>query len=280
MKNNIAYPCKAANKMLVFDKPLIMGVLNTTPDSFYGGSRVSEQEAVDYAGRMIEHGVDIIDIGGMSSRPGAEEIPVTQEVNRLTPAIEAIRDQFPEIIISVDTYRTEVVKAADDIGIDIVNDISAGTKDPDMFRIVAELNLMYVMMHMKGSPKTMQNDTDYNDIILDIMTYMSQAIAKAKKFGLHDIIIDPGIGFGKSIDDNYKIIKRLSSFKIFDLPILLGLSRKSFIYKVLELGPDEALGGTIAMNMLGLLNGAKILRVHDTKEAVELNKLFQRYDSV
>ena len=169
MKNNITYPCKAANKMLVFDKPLIMGVLNTTPDSFYGGSRVSEQEAVDYAGRMIEHGVDIIDIGGMSSRPGAEEIPVTQEVNRLIPAIEAIRNQFPEIIISVDTYRTEVVKAADDIGIDIVNDISAGTKDPDMFRIVAELNLMYVMMHMKGSPKTMQNDTDYNDIILEVI---------------------------------------------------------------------------------------------------------------
>ncbi len=280
MKNNIAYPCKAANKMLVFDKPLIMGVLNTTPDSFYDGSRISEQEVVDYAGPMVEQGVDIIDLGGMSSRPGAEEIPVSQEVNRLIPAIEAIRSEFPEIIISVDTYRTEVVKAADHIGIDIVNDISAGIKDPDMFRIVAELNLLYVMMHMKGSPETMQNDTDYNDIILDIMTFMSQAITKAKKFGLHDIIIDPGIGFGKSIDDNYKIIKRLSSFKIFDLPILLGLSRKSFIYKVLELGPEEALGGTIAMNMLGLLNGAKILRVHDTKEAVELNKLFQRYDSV
>jgi dihydropteroate synthase len=226
---------------------------------------------------MLEVGADIIDIGGMSSRPGALEVPVEAELDRLIPALEDLRSAYPTAVISIDTYRSEVVIAADQVGIDIVNDISAGTKDPQMYATVAELKLIYILMHMKGSPQTMQDDTHYDDIILDTMRYMSAMIAKAKEHHLHDIIIDPGVGFGKAIGDNYKILKRLESYKIFDLPILVGLSRKSFIYKQLGTDADQALNGTTAMHMLALLNGVNILRVHDVKEAVEVANLYQAY---
>jgi len=258
---------------------MIMGVLNITPDSFYSRSRVEPSQVVDRAGDMLEAGADIIDIGGMSSRPGATEVSSDVELTRILPALEALRSAFPKAIISIDTYRSEVVRAADNIGVDIVNDISAGTKDVQMYATAAELKLIYILMHMKGSPQTMQDDTHYDDIILDTMKYMSTTIAKAKEQNLHDIIIDPGIGFGKAISDNYKILKRLQSYKIFDLPILLGLSRKSFIYKHLKTDADRALNGTTAMHMLALLNGANILRAHDIEEAVEVARLYEAFRS-
>ena len=277
MKSNVNYFGKSSKRLLNFQNPMIMGVLNVTPDSFYSRSRVESSQVVDRAGEMLEVGADIIDIGGMSSRPGAMEVPLEAELDRLLPALEALRSAFPLTIISVDTYRSEVVKAADQIGVDIVNDISAGTKDEQMYATVAEHQLIYILMHMKGSPQTMQDDTRYDDIILDTLRYMSGMIAKAKEHKLHDIIIDPGIGFGKALADNYKILKRLESYQIFDLPILIGLSRKSFIYKQLKIDADRALNGTTAMHMLALLNGAKILRVHDVREAAEVAKLFEAY---
>ena len=259
--------------------PMIMGVLNVTPDSFYSRSRVDPSQVVDRAGEMIDLGADIIDIGGMSSRPGAEEVSLDVELDRVLPPLEELRRAFPNAILSIDTYRSEVVRAADKIGVDIINDISAGTKDVKMYATAAELKLIYILMHMKGSPQTMQDDTHYDDIILDTMKYMSITLAKAKEQNLHDIIIDPGIGFGKAISDNYKILKRLESYRIFNLPILIGLSRKSFIYKQLNSDADSALNGTTAMHMMALLNGANILRVHDIKEAVEVTKLYAAYKS-
>jgi dihydropteroate synthase len=277
MKSYVNFFGKSSKRQLDFKTPMIMGVLNVTPDSFYSRSRVETSQVVDRAGEMLEVGADIIDIGGMSSRPGAFEVPVEAELDRLIPALEDLRSAYPTAVISIDTYRSEVVIAADQVGIDIVNDISAGTKDPQMYATVAELKLIYILMHMKGSPQTMQDDTHYDDIILDTMRYMSEMIAKAKEHHLHDIIIDPGVGFGKAIGDNYNILKRLESYKIFDLPILVGLSRKSFIYKQLGTDADQALNGTTAMHMLALLNGANILRVHDVKEAVEVANLYQAY---
>ena len=277
MKSYVNFFGKSSKRQLDFKTPMIMGVLNVTPDSFYSRSRVETSQVVDRAGEMLEVGADIIDIGGMSSRPGAFEVPVEAELDRLIPALEDLRSAYPTAVISIDTYRSEVVIAADQVGIDIVNDISAGTKDPQMYATVAELKLIYILMHMKGSPQTMQDDTHYDDIILDTMRYMSAMIAKAKEHHLHDIIIDPGVGFGKAIGDNYNILKRLESYKIFDLPILVGLSRKSFIYKQLGTDADQALNGTTAMHMLALLNGANILRVHDVKEAVEVANLYQAY---
>jgi len=279
MNSFVKFFSKSSKQLLSFDRPMIMGVLNVTPDSFYSRSRVDPSQVVDRAGEMIELGADIIDIGGMSSRPGAAEVSLDVELDRILPPLEEMRRAFPNAIISIDTYRSEVVRAADKIGIDIINDISAGTKDVKMYATAAELKLIYVLMHMKGSPQTMQDDTHYDDIILDTMKYMSRTLAKAKEQNLHDIIVDPGIGFGKAVSDNYKILKSLESYRIFNLPILIGLSRKSFIYKQLNSDADSALNGTTAMHMMALLNGANILRVHDIKEAVEVNRLYAAYKS-
>ena len=279
MNSFVKFFSKSSKQLLSFDMPMIMGVLNVTPDSFYSRSRVDPSQVVDHAGEMIDLGADIIDIGGMSSRPGAEEVSLDVELDRVLPPLEELRRAFPNAILSIDTYRSEVVRAADKIGVDIINDISAGTKDVKMYATAAELKLIYILMHMKGSPQTMQDDTHYDDIILDTMKYMSITLAKAKEQNLHDIIIDPGIGFGKAISDNYKILKRLESYGIFNLPILIGLSRKSFIYKQLNSDADSALNGTTAMHMMALLNGANILRVHDIKEAVEVTKLYAAYKS-
>ena len=279
MNSFVKFFSKSSKQLLSFDMPMIMGVLNVTPDSFYSRSRVDPSQVVDRAGEMIDLGADIIDIGGMSSRPGAEEVSLDVELDRVLPPLEELRRAFPNAILSIDTYRSEVVRAADKIGVDIINDISAGTKDVKMYATAAELKLIYILMHMKGSPQTMQDDTHYDDIILDTMKYMSITLAKAKEQNLHDIIIDPGIGFGKAISDNYKILKRLESYRIFNLPILIGLSRKSFIHKQLNSDADSALNGTTAMHMMALLKGANILRVHDIKEAVEVTKLYAAYNS-
>lgn len=254
-----------------------MSIVNLTTDSFYSKSRFSSDEIVETCGRMIEEGANILDIGAMSSRPGAIELSVDSEVDRLLPVIELLRREFPKTIISIDTYRSEVVKACGPCGIDIVNDITAGTRDEDMLSTVGTLGLPYVMMHMKGMPINMQQDTNYTDLILEIMGFFSRRIYAAREAGIKDLIIDPGIGFGKSLEDNYKILRQLPSFKIFDLPILVGLSRKTLIYKSLNISAEEALNGTTALHMVALLNGANILRVHDVREVVECKKLYNLY---
>lgn len=277
MIDKLTFFMPTAQRLISFEEPLIMSIVNLTTDSFYSKSRFSSDEIVETCGRMIEEGADILDIGAMSSRPGAIELSVDSEVDRLLPVIELLRREFPKTIISIDTYRSEVVKACGACGIDIVNDITAGTRDEDMLSTVGTLGLPYVMMHMKGMPINMQQDTNYTDLILEIMGFFSRRIYAAREAGIKDLIIDPGIGFGKSLEDNYKILRQLPSFKIFDLPILVGLSRKTLIYKSLNISAEEALNGTTALHMVALLNGANILRVHDVREVVECKKLYNLY---
>lgn len=278
MRNTVTvYNMPNSGKALSFQEPQIMGIVNLTEDSFYDKSRIELGKLTDVVGTMREEGADIIDIGGMSSRPGAIEIPVNQEIDRLLPALELINHNFSDSIISVDTYRSEVVERAADVGFDIVNDISAGHKDERILSVSARRGLVYIMMHMKGTPQNMQDDIQYDNLIVDMLGYFTERIAKAKSVGLNDIIVDPGIGFGKTIQHNYKIIKSLSSFSIFDYPVMMGLSRKSFIYKTLDTNASAALNGTTAMHMISLLNGADILRVHDIKEAVQCKLLYQEY---
>jgi dihydropteroate synthase len=280
MNDQLTYFMPSAQRLISFKEPLIMSIVNLTEDSFYEKSRFSGDEIVDVCGRMLEEGADILDIGAMSTRPGAIELSVETEIDRLLPVIQLLRREFPQAIISIDTYRSAVVRSCASYGIDIVNDITAGTRDKEMFSTVGDLGLPYIIMHMKGMPVSMQRDTNYEDLILEIMGFFSQRVYTAREAGIKDIMLDPGIGFGKSLEDNYKILRRLPSFKIFDLPILIGLSRKSFIYKTLDTSAEEALNGTTAMHMIALLNGASILRVHDVKEAIQCRKLYNVYCGV
>ena len=264
------------NKILDLSTPAVMGIMNITPDSFYSGSRYnSTQQAIDAAGIMIKDGADIIDVGAMSSRPGADELSENEEAERLIPVIDAIHKHFPDILISADTYRAAIAKQAINAGASIVNDITAGNADPDMMDTVATLGIPYIMMHMRGTPKTMQLQTQYQDIVTEILKYFSARINIARKVGLHDIIIDPGFGFAKSQDGNYKVLQHLASFKIFDLPVMAGLSRKSMIYKPLMTDAEHAINGTTALNMAALERGASILRVHDVKEAAQTVRLYR-----
>lgn len=277
MNKNLTYLMPGARRLISFSEPLIMGIVNLTNDSFYDKSRVSQGEIVDVCGQMVADGADILDFGAMSSRPGAKEMAIEEEVERLIPCLELVRKTFPDIIISVDTYRSEVVNACKSFGIDIINDITAGTRDDALLKTVAEAGLAYIMMHMKGMPSTMQDDTAYKNLIIDILSFFSERLYHARAAGVKDIIIDPGIGFGKSIQDNFHILHQLSSFGMYDLPVLMGVSRKSFIYRTLGVDAGQALNGTTAMHMIALLNGASLLRVHDVKEAVECKKLFLAY---
>lgn len=260
------------------DRPWIMGILNITPDSFYPGSRVFENLAliIKKAEQMIHEGADILDIGGYSSRPGADEVSVQEELDRVVPAIQAIKKQFPEILISVDTFRAKVAEDAVNSGADIVNDISSGELDPDMIATVGQLDVPYIAMHMRGTPKNMQTLTDYRDILSEIMYFFAKKKEECKKAGIKDVIFDPGFGFAKTLEQNYWILKNLSYFKTIQSPVLVGISRKSMIYKTLEISAEEALNGTTALNMVALLNGANILRVHDVKEAKQTELLFNR----
>lgn len=263
---------------MVLDRPWVMGILNITPDSFYAGSRVrvASDEALRKAEQMIAEGVDILDIGGYSSRPGADEIGEEEEIKRVVPTIESIKHSFPEILISVDTFRSKVAAAAVQAGADLVNDISAGELDKNMLATVGGLKTPYIAMHMKGTPKDMQMQTDYDNILTEIMYYFSKKVEDCRKAGIKDVIIDPGFGFSKTLEQNYWILKNLSYFKIIQQPILAGVSRKSMIYKTLKLNPEEALNGTTALNMVALLNGANILRVHDVKEAKQTVTLYKQ----
>ncbi|NVO10551.1 MAG: dihydropteroate synthase [Bacteroidales bacterium] len=269
-------------KLIDISKPLVMGIINVTNDSFFGGSQFRIKSRIaSRAEQILIEGGTIIDIGACSTRPGSMPVDETVEIKRLTRALSVIRKKFPNAIISIDTFRANVAKVMhSDFGIDIVNDISAGEMDPNMFRTVADLKLAYILMHMKGSPKDMQEDPRYdNEITKELFGFFTQKIEMLKLLGVKDIIIDPGFGFGKNLDHNYTILKNLESFKVFELPILAGISRKSMIYKQLNTCPNKALNGTSVLNTIAILNGASILRVHDVKEAAEVIKLTEFYIS-
>ncbi len=248
-----------------------MGILNATPDSFYdGGQNNSVEAAVQRAGQILEEGGDIIDIGAMSTRPGSEEVSVDEELQRLIPVVKAVATTYPDAILSVDTYRAAVAREAIAAGAHIINDIAGGTMDNAMFATVAKLKVPYILMHIQGTPQTMQHNPEYENVVADVLLHLSKKINKLRKLGVADIIIDPGFGFGKTIEHNYQLLNNLDQLRLLGYPILAGLSRKGMIYKPLGLTAEEALPGTIAANRIALEKGAAILRVHDVKEAVEL----------
>jgi dihydropteroate synthase len=251
-----------------------MGILNITPDSFYdGGCYITEKDYLGQAERMIGEGGAIIDIGAASTRPGAAAITEDEELRRLLPALQSIRQHFPATLLSVDTYRAAVAKVACENGADIINDISGGTMDAKMFGTIARMKVPYVMMHIKGTPLTMQDKPVYKDVVAEIMDHFIERVSQLKKMDAGDIIIDPGIGFGKELKDNYKILRNLDRFLATGWPLMIGLSRKSLINKVLGINPERALNGTTVLNTVAILKGAHILRVHDVKEAIEVIRL-------
>ncbi|MEH6536326.1 MAG: dihydropteroate synthase [Psychroserpens sp.] len=254
-----------------------MGILNVTPDSFYDGGRFKNKAAIIIqVDTMLSEGATFIDIGAYSSKPNADHVSESEELQRIVPIVELIIKNFPEVIISIDTFRSEVARQCIDAGACLINDISAGHLDENMLKTVADLNVPYIMMHMRGTPKTMQQLTDYDDLVKDMLFYYSERIVKARDLGIVDIIIDPGFGFAKTIEQNYELLNKLELFKMTDLPILAGVSRKSMIYKTLENSADDALNGTTVLNTIALQKGASILRVHDVKEAMECIKLTQK----
>jgi len=267
-----------AGKLFDLSKPKVMGIINVTEDSFYSRSRYTgEQEITEAAGRMLEEGADLLDIGGCSTRPGAQEVPEAIEKERVCKAVSLILGRFPGTVISVDTYRACVAEAAvTGSGASIINDISGGEMDPEMFPLVARLNVPYIMMHMQGTPRTMQLNPQYNDVVADIIFWFGQRISRLRESGVKDIILDPGFGFGKNADHNFEMLRRLSEFRVAGLPVMAGLSRKSMIWRTLNISPDEALTGTAALNMAALINGASLLRVHDVREAREVITLFEK----
>jgi len=265
--------CKG--KLISMQEPMVMGILNLSPESFYTFTESSQESGllkqVEY---MLANGAAMIDIGAASSKPGAEEISPEEELRRLIPAVQLLLKAFPELIISIDTYRAAVARTALDCGAAIINDITAG-EDPAMFATLASFAAPYIMMHKKGTPAKMQLDPQYEDVVEEVKDFFIHKIHTARRAGVNDIIIDPGFGFGKTVEHNYQLLSALRSFGILDCPILAGLSRKSMICKVLHVNPDKALNGTTALHMAALMKGAKILRAHDVKEAVETVKLFQ-----
>lgn len=266
--------------LLDLKKPKIMGILNVTPDSFFdGGLYNTEKKVDDHVKKMIEDGIDILDVGGYSSRPGAKEISINEEIDRIIPVIKFVRKNYPKLILSVDTFRSEVARNCLDIGVDVINDISAGCIDEKILDVVAEFNCPYIMMHMKGTPQTMQINPEYENLIKELLIFFAKRILLAREKGIIDIIIDPGFGFGKTLDHNYTIMKKIENFKLLDLPILVGISRKSFITKQLDVDKKNSLNGTTALNMYFLEKNVNILRVHDVKEAKECIILHEKIKS-
>lgn len=253
-----------------------MGILNITPDSFFGDSRVNaEKNILERAGQMLSEGACILDVGGQSTRPGATRISADEELQRVIPAIRQLVKEFPNAILSVDTFYGSVARAAAGEGVQIINDVSAGEEDPEMFEFLPILKLPYILMHKQGSPEQMQQAPRYNEVTLDIIEYFSYKVAQLRAMGVADIILDPGFGFGKSLSHNYQLMSELDWFKIFELPVLVGISRKSMVQKLLHVTAEEALNGSSALHMVALLKGAKILRVHDVKEAVQCINIYQ-----
>ena len=259
-------------------RPRVMGIINATPDSFYDGSRVPEPaQAIEKAREMIEQGADILDVGAVSTRPGSQEISETEELERLSPVLEALREAFPDFPVSVDTWRASVARTVKErFEIQLINDISAGTLDPDMFPTMAQLGIPYIIMHMQGTPPNMQDDPAYENVVDEVLQFFAERVYKLSLLGVNDIVIDPGFGFGKTLEQNYMLLGQFDSFKMLELPLMAGISRKSMIYKLLESEPDDALNGSTAAHMAVLLKGARLLRVHDVKAAVETVKIFQQ----
>lgn len=267
--------CKG--QLIDLKKPKVMGILNCTPNSFYdGGKFKSDKEILLQAEKMLAEGATFIDVGAYSSKPNAEFVSEEEELSRLIPVIQLLLQHFPEALLSIDTFRSGVARISIESGAALINDISAGHLDDKMMETIAKLNVPYIMMHMRGTPQTMQKLTDYEDVIKDILFYFSERIAKARSFGINDLIIDPGFGFAKNEDQNYDVLHKLELFEMLELPILVGISRKSMVYKPLNSTAAEALNGTGVLNTIALSKGAKILRVHDVKEAMECITLYNK----
>ena len=269
-------------KIIDLSQPVVMGILNVTPDSFFdGGKYKTEKKILKRAEEILEQGGKIIDIGAVSTKPGQEAISTKEEIDRLLPAVKAVRKMFPDANISIDTYRSWVaLKIIEDCGPCMVNDVSGGNFDANMFDTIGKLGVPYILMHMQGTPIKMQEDPQYEDIIRDISLFFTDRVKKLTKAGVKDVIIDPGFGFGKNLEHNYELLNRLDSFKVFQLPLLVGISRKSMIYKLLGSNPEEALNGTSVVNTLALMGGADLLRVHDVQEAVEAVRIMNMLRSV
>ena len=272
-KNRLDYSIRTGDKLIDLSTPIVMGIVNTTPDSFYNKSRSkSVASSLKTVEEMISEGVTIVDIGGYSSRPGADNVSISEEIERTTPLITQIRKEFPELIISLDTFRGEVAKEGIESGAQLINDISGFEIDSSMLSTIAHYKIPYVLMHMRGTPQTMKNLTDYNNIFSEMVSYFSKKIEILQNRGVNDIIIDPGFGFSKAIEQNYYLLDNMQHFQLLNKPLLTGISRKSMIYKKLGITPEESLPETIRLNKIALEKGASILRVHDVKEAVDLIK--------
>ena len=267
--------CKG--QLIDLSTPKIMGILNVTPNSFYDGGKFTLSEnGLSQVGKILEEGATFIDIGAYSSKPNAEFVSEEEERSRILPVVKSILKQFPDALISIDTFRSEIAAVCIENGAAIINDISAGNLDEKMMDVVAKYNVPYIMMHMRGTPQTMQSQTNYENIIKEMLFYFSEKVNKARSLGINDLIIDPGFGFAKTLEQNYEVLQNLELFKMLDLPILAGISRKSMVYKPLGVTANEALNGTTVLNTIALSKGANILRVHDVKEALECVKLFEK----
>ena len=279
-RNEMTLNCNG--RLIDLSRPVIMGILNRTPDSFFDGGRFSDENALlTQVEKMIREGAAIIDVGGASTRPGAEEVPQKEELRRVIPAIEAIKKHFPDTVISIDTWRAEVARDAVGAGASVVNDISAGRFDPEMYRTVAALGAPYILMHISGTPQTMQQNPHYEDVVNEVLDFFIRELEKLRTAGIKDIVLDPGFGFGKTVEHNYQLLKNLHVFEsVLGLPVLAGISRKSMICKVLKVKPEHALNGTTALHMVALREGARILRVHDVKEAAEVIRLWETLETV
>jgi len=270
--------CKG--QLIDFSIPKVMGILNVTPNSFFDGGKYKNQdEIISQVNKMLNEGATFIDIGAYSSKPNAEFVSEKEEIQRIVPVIELILKHFPETLLSIDTFRAEVAKISIENGAVIVNDIAAGELDDKMFDVVAQYNVPYIMMHMRGNPQTMQSLTQYDDIVKEILFYFSEKVKKARSLGINDLILDPGFGFAKTIDQSYEVLQKMEMFNLLELPVLTGVSRKSMIYKTLNNSAQEALNGTTVINTIALMKGAKILRVHDVKEAIECVTLHNKISS-
>lgn len=256
--------------------PRVMGILNATPDSFFQNSRVTQLEVVKKTEEMLLQGVDFVDVGGYSTRPGADEITPEEELQRLLPIVRVLVKEFPQLLISIDTFRSEVARCCLLEGACMINDISAGLLDDAMWEVIADFQVPYIAMHLKGTPHTMEQHTDYKDIVKEMLFYFSERKTKAQQYGINDFIIDPGFGFSKTLEQNYEVLQKMKLFQMLELPILVGFSRKSMLFKLLETSSDQVLNATTVVNTLALTQGANILRVHDVKEAKECVKIFQK----
>lgn len=270
------FTINCGGKLMLLDRPKIMGILNVTPDSFFDGGRYNNEDALlSQAEKLLKEGADLLDIGAFSTRPGAAEVSLEEERGRMLPAVEALHRNFPGTVLSIDTYRSQVARETVAAGAHMINDISGGTLDDQMFKTIADLQVPYILMHIKGTPQNMQDAPNYEDVTQEVLYYFSEKIAQLRALGVNDIIVDPGFGFGKTIAHNYQLMAHLELFHSLRAPLLVGISRKSMIWRPLEISPEEALNGTSVLNTLAIQHGAHFLRVHDVKEAAQVRILLE-----